>query len=82
MPVGGAVKSLVGHGKVAALNAKGLAVDQGVRDLSPGQRQHSVEGGPRYTHHPRAFLLLQPFDVPQAHGFYFFDANSHVQEVT
>jgi len=56
-----AAKELAGQGEVAALDANGLPIDEGIGNLLAGRFQHAVESGPRDAHPLGALFLLQPF---------------------
>ena len=48
---------------IAAFNADGLAVDQGIRNRFPRLFNNPSESGPRHAHHSAAILMGQALQI-------------------
>lgn len=68
VPVFCASESPHGQFKVAAFYPYRLAIQQGVGDLLPGGRHHTLESGTGDAHPVRSILLFQPLQVLQSYG--------------
>ena len=60
-------------GIIAALNAYSQAVNQRVRDFTPGGIVYLLHSSAGYLHIPRTFFLREAFFIDQAYRFVFID---------